>query len=78
MASTEAQKQPKEPQAVTKRPTGPGTEGPLADVHNDGKAAVADQDEHEGATEKQVGDRSGPGVGFDQEPEREKDEGGVS
>jgi len=52
---------------------------PLSDV----QPGPADSDpgaevEHEGATEAQVGDRGGPGVGFDQEPEREKDEGGVS
>ena len=41
-------------------------------------AAPGNEAEHEGATETQVGDRGGPGVGFDQEPEREKDEGGVS
>ena len=52
---------------------------PLSDVQRGGNPATTDQDdEHEGATEQQVSDRSGPGVGFDQEPEREKDEGGVS
>ena len=52
---------------------------PLGDVQRGGNPATTDQDdEHEGATEQQVSDRSGPGVGFDQEPEREKDEGGVS
>lgn len=34
-------------------------------------------DEHEGATDEQVGDTTGPGVGYDQEPEQESDEGGV-
>jgi len=28
--------------------------------------AVPDQDEHEGATEDQIGDRGGPAVGYDQ------------
>ena len=52
---------------------------PLNDVQRGGTPATTDQDaEHEGATEQQVGDRGGPGVGFDQEPEREKNEGGVS
>ena len=86
MASTEAQKDPKDQQAVTKRPGSPGgeerprtgTEAPLADVQHDGRAAAVNEEEHEGATEQQVSDRGGPGVGFDQEPEREKDEGGVS
>lgn len=33
---------------------------------------------HEGATDEQVGDRKGPGAGYDQEPEKVKDKGGVS
>jgi hypothetical protein len=36
-----------------------------------------ESDEHEGAVEEQVGDTTGPGVGYDQEPEQETDEGGV-
>jgi hypothetical protein len=32
----------------------------------------------EGATEDKIGNRTGPGVGYDQEPRREEDEGGVS
>ena len=35
-------------------------------------------DGHEGATEDQVGDRTGPGVGYDQEPPRERGDEGVS
>jgi len=55
------------------------TGGALADVQPQPKdVAPGNEAEHEGATEAQVGDRGGPGVGFDQEPEREKDEGGVS
>ncbi|MEO6222229.1 MAG: hypothetical protein ABIP90_03195 [Vicinamibacterales bacterium] len=34
-------------------------------------------DEHEGATDAQVGDTAGPGVGYDQEPAQERDKGGV-
>ena len=34
-------------------------------------------DEHEGATDDQVGDTTGPGVGYDQEPEQERNKGGV-
>jgi hypothetical protein len=34
--------------------------------------------EHEGATENEVGDRTGPGVGYDQEPEQTPDTGGVA
>jgi hypothetical protein len=34
--------------------------------------------EHEGATEDEVGDRTGPGAGYDDEPAQEEDEGGVA
>jgi hypothetical protein len=37
-----------------------------------------DEQQHEGGTEKQVGDRTGPGAGYDQEPKQEPDEGGVA
>jgi len=54
-------------------------DGPLTSIQSGPtNAAPGNETEHEGATETQVGDRGGPGVGFDQEPEREKDEGGVS
>jgi hypothetical protein len=44
--------------------------------------ATSDQDDHarmsnEGGTEGQVGDRSGPGAGYDDEPVQVKDKGGV-
>ena len=42
----------------------------------DGDASEPDS-EPLGATEDQVGDRTGPGAGFDQEPRQEKDKGGV-
>lgn len=35
-------------------------------------------EEHEGGTESEVGDRTGPGAGYDEEPPQEKDKGGVS
>jgi hypothetical protein len=35
-------------------------------------------DVHEGAKDEQVGDRGGPGAGYDQEPKKVKDKGGVS
>jgi len=35
-------------------------------------------DVHEGAKDEQVGDRVGPGAGYDLEPEKVKDKGGVS
>jgi len=34
--------------------------------------------EHEGATDGEVGDLTGPGAGYDDEPVQEKDRGGVS
>ena len=34
--------------------------------------------DHEGATEEQTGDRTGPGAGYDKEPEQVKDKGGVA
>lgn len=36
------------------------------------------QDSREGATDNEVGDRTGPGAGYDLEPEQEKDRGGVA
>ena len=68
----------KRPDDKGQRPPGSGVAGPLEEVQHGRTRAVANDEEHEGATEQQVGDRGGPGVGFDQEPEREKDEGGVS
>jgi hypothetical protein len=34
--------------------------------------------EHEGGTDAEVGDRTGPGAGYDQEPDKAKDKGGVA
>lgn len=34
--------------------------------------------EHEGATDQEIGDRTGPGAGYDDEPEKVKDKGGVT
>jgi hypothetical protein len=34
--------------------------------------------DHEGASEREVGDRTGPGAGYDDEPSKVKDRGGVS
>ena len=35
-------------------------------------------DDHEGGSEKQVGDTTGPAAGYDDEPAQVKDRGGVS
>ena len=37
-----------------------------------------EEPEHEGATDAEVGDRTGPGAGFDEEPAKVKDKGGVA
>lgn len=37
-----------------------------------------DLDDHEGATEDNIGDRTGPAAGYDEEPAQVKDRGGVS
>jgi hypothetical protein len=64
--------------SATERPAAGGKDA-LSDVQPAQKnVGPVSETEHEGATEAQVGERGGPGVGFDQEPEREKDEGGVS
>lgn len=48
------------------------------DRRNNESVESVDQNDHEGATEDQVGDRTGPGVGYDQEPAKQKDRGGVA
>ena len=42
------------------------------------RRSEANPPEHEGAAETEIGDRTGPGAGYDDEPEQEKDRGGVS
>ncbi len=42
------------------------------------KRVPAGNDGHEGATESRVGDRTGPAVGYDGEPAKVRDEGGVA
>ena len=39
---------------------------------------MADSESHEGATDVQVGDRTGPGAGFNAEPTKVTDTGGVA
>lgn len=36
------------------------------------------EDLHEGATDEEVGDRGGPGAGYDQEPEKVKNPSGTA
>ncbi|HUF47310.1 MAG TPA: hypothetical protein VMM93_05795 [Vicinamibacterales bacterium] len=42
------------------------------------EGATPGQDSHEGATDQDVSDRTGPGAGYDTEPEQKKDPGGVA
>ena len=53
-------------------------DGPDTDVPNPDAPERANPDVHEGAKDEQVGDRVGPGAGYDLEPEKVKDKGGVS
>lgn len=41
-------------------------------------ASSANPHEHEGADETEVGDRQGPGAGYDDEPVQDPDRGGVA
>ena len=54
------------------------SEGQAQQQGNGIDAATPAQDGREGATDKEVGDRTGPGAGYDLEPEQEKDRGGVA
>ncbi len=64
MSHTEHNKLP-QPQKTTPKP-------PPAEDATPGSA-----DAHEGATEEQVGDLTGPGAGYANEPAKVKDKGGV-
>ena len=54
------------------------SEGQAQQPVNDSDLATPLQDDREGATDEEVGDRTGPGAGYDMEPEQEKDRGGVA
>ena len=71
----------------------PGTSGlpqattadQIAAMESEGQAqqpgtagTTPDQDSHVGATEKEVADRTGPGAGYDTEPVKKDDPGGVA
>ena len=53
------------------------SEGQAQQSGNDSAPADPAKDDPEGATDEQVGDRIGPGAGYDTETEQEKDGGGV-
>jgi hypothetical protein len=56
-------------------------DNPVPTIAHRGRATSDQDDEarmsNEGGTEGQVGDRSGPGAGYDGEPVQVKDKGGV-
>jgi hypothetical protein len=54
----------------------PPRPSPVAPVPADESAD--ESAEHEGGTEDQVGDLTGPGAGYDDEPEKVKNDGGVA
>jgi len=61
---------PDEPAIPPSREPGPpptSGSGPQVDIEGIDDAPAVDQEEaHVGATEEQIGDRTGPGVGYDQ------------
>jgi hypothetical protein len=67
MASPSSRSVRTRPDTVTRRKNPP----PLA------RPSDRTPDEHEGATDDRVGDRTGPGAGYDKEPEKVRDKGGV-
>jgi hypothetical protein len=56
--------------STTRQPRAPETRRPPERKPQDG--------EHEGATEENVGNLGGPGPGYDDEPGKDPDKGGVS
>lgn len=66
---------PDEPEVPPSREPGPppttGSEPGVGIDGVDGESAVDQEEAHVGATEEQIGDRTGPGIGYDQ-PETPK------
>jgi hypothetical protein len=65
---------------VTKKPPTVSDREPTRQRAPDSPAIpeLEDDSDHEGGTEEQVGDRTGPGAGYDKEPEQTDDPGGVT
>ena len=66
----------------TRQPKGPAESEPPANKKpipppEGDRPPSPEKEEHEGAVDEQVGDTTGPGVGYDQEPEQQRDKGGV-
>ena len=72
----------KSPGGQPRQPREPHTQGPPNKPgqydENDADKGARKSEEHGGGTEDEVGDRTGPGAGYDDEPEKVKDTGGVS
>jgi hypothetical protein len=59
---------------ATARPNKDKARAPQARPKSQGPAVETD---HEGALENRVGDRTGPGAGYDREPEQVRNKSGV-
>jgi hypothetical protein len=68
---------PTTPNPGRQEPQQPPDQSNLPNRNRRGTADVPGQ-AGPGATESETGDRTGPAVGYNQEPQREEDEGGVS
>ena len=77
MAMQETKVPPSDPRTAPDTPVKP-TPTPTHPVGPPPAEQAPSSEEHEGATEKDVSDRGGPGVGYDNEPRTTRDEGGVS
>ena len=60
------------------RSSGPSETKPTPVDPDDDREERTGGDEREGATEKHVGDRTGPAAGYDEEPQQDEDPGGVA
>jgi len=71
---------PTNPNPGRQEPQQPPDQSNLPNRNRRGTADVPGQADTErpGATESETGDRRGPAVGYNQEPRRDEDEGGVS
>lgn len=63
---------------MAKKTPAPGSINPATRKPEPDPVIGQESDDRIGATDDQVGDTTGPGAGYDQEPKREKDKGGVA
>ena len=69
---------PIEPKRTQKDPPNEPAKPPVQEQPAPEETGDQADTDHEGATDKQIGDRTGPGAGFDEEPGKVKDKGGVA